>query len=93
VKRGRAIALIVALVVFGVVIVMGSLRTVQTECYLCVTYRGVTNCRTGSGADEQEARRAAQRAACAVMSSGMNESIACGNAIPTNVQCPPSGSE
>ena len=88
-KRGRAIALVIAVVVFGLVIVLGSLRTVQAECELCVTYRGITTCRRGSGADEAEARRAAQKAACAVMASGMNESIACDNTPPTNVQCPP----
>ncbi len=88
-KRRRTLALIVAVVVFAVAIVMGSMRTVQAECELCVSFQGQTNCRRGSGADEAEARRAAQKAACALMASGMNESIACGNTPPTNVQCPP----
>ncbi len=88
-KRRRTLALIVAVVVFAVAIVMGSMRTVQAECELCVSFQGQTNCRRGSGADEAEARRAAQKAACALMASGMNESIACGNTLPTNVQCPP----
>ena len=88
-KRSRTLALIVAVVVFAVAIVMGSMRTVQAECELCVTYRGQTTCRRGSGSDEAEARQAAQKAACALMASGMNGSIACGNTPPTNVQCPP----
>jgi len=88
-KRSRTLALIVAVVVFAVAIVMGSMRTVQAECELCVSYHGQTTCRRGSGADEAEARAAAQKAACAMMASGMNESIACGNAPPANVQCPP----
>ena len=88
-KRSRTVALIVAIVVFAVAIIMGSMRTVQAECELCVSYRGQTYCRRGSGADEAEARAAAQKAACALLASGMNESIACGNTPPTNVQCPP----
>lgn len=87
-RRGRVLALIVALAAFAVYIVMGSMRTVQTECELCVTFRGQTECRRGSGADAAEARQAAQKAACAVMAQGMNESIACGNVVPSNVQCP-----
>jgi hypothetical protein len=87
-KRGRVLALIVALAAFAVYIVMGSMRTVETECELCVTFRGQTECRRGSGANAAEARAAAQKAACAVMAHGMNESVACGNVVPTNVQCP-----
>ncbi len=87
-KRGRVLALVIALVAFAVYIVMGSMRTVQTECELCVTFQGQTECRRGSGADAAEARRAAQKAACAVMAHGMTEAVACGNVVPTNVQCP-----
>ncbi|UCF41253.1 MAG: hypothetical protein JSW43_02665 [Gemmatimonadota bacterium] len=87
-KRGRVLALIVALAAFAVYLVVGSVRTVQTECELCVTFQGQTECRRGSGADAAEARQAAQKAACAVMAHGMNETIACGNVVPTNVQCP-----
>jgi hypothetical protein len=88
-KRGRLLLLLAALAVFAGYIVIGSMRAVQAECELCVTFHGQTTCRRGSGADEAEARQAAQKAACAVMAQGMNESIACGNAPPTNVQCPP----
>lgn len=86
-KTGRAIALIVAIVVFGAALIFGSQSLVQTECELCVTFNGMTQCRRGSGADAAEARQAAQKAACAVMAGGMNESIACDNTPPFNVQC------
>ncbi len=72
---------------FAGYIIFGSLSVVQAECELCVTFRGRTECRTGSGATGAEARQAAQKAACAVMAAGMNESIACQNTAPTNVQC------
>ncbi len=86
-KTGRAIALIVAIVVLGAALIFGSRSLVQAECELCVTFNGMTQCRKGSGADAAEARQAAQKAACAVMAGGMNESIACDNTPPTNVRC------
>ncbi|NIN11523.1 MAG: hypothetical protein GTN62_08460 [Gemmatimonadales bacterium] len=87
-KRARVWALIVALAVFGGALIYGSISVVQAECELCVEFRGQTTCRRGSGATEEDARRAAQRAACAVMARGMDESIACDNTPPTNVRCP-----
>ena len=87
-RRGpRIVALMIALALFATVLFFGTRSVVQAECELCVTFNGVTTCRRGSGADAEEARRAAQKAACAVMAGGMNESIACDNAPPTNVQC------
>ena len=87
-KRARVIALIVAITILGVALIYGSFSAVQAECELCVTYRGQTLCRRGSGATDEDARRAAQQAACALLASGMNESIACQNTLPTNVRCP-----
>lgn len=87
-RRGRLWLLLIALAVFGAALIFGSLSVVQAECELCVTFRGQTECRRGSGADYAGARDAAQKAACAVMAFGMNESIACGNTPPTDVRCP-----
>ena len=86
-KTARILSLIAVLVLFGVALILGSRALVQAECELCVTYRGLTPCRTGSGATAAEAQRAAQKAACAVMTSGMNDVIACDNTPPTDLQC------
>ena len=87
-SRARIIALIVAITILGVALIYGSFSVVQAECELCVTYGGQTLCRRGSGATDEDARRAAQQAACALLASGMDGSIACQNTVPTNVQCP-----
>jgi hypothetical protein len=86
-KRARVWALIIVLAVFGAVLIIGSLSVVQAECELCVTYRGRTECRRGSGKSDDDAKQAAQRAACAVMAGGMNESIACQNTPPSTARC------
>ncbi len=81
------------IVVIGIIVVLaylvyGSTQLIQAECELCVEFRGQTQCRRGTGTNDAEARQAAQKAACAVMASGMNESIACQNTQPHSVQCP-----
>ena len=86
-KRGRMILLMAAILMFLSYLIYGSMRAVQAECELCVEFRGRMECRTGSGETDDEARRAAQRAACAVMAVGMDESIACQNRPPQNVRC------
>lgn len=86
-KRGRMLVLVVAVILFVGYLAYGSMRAVRAECELCVEFRGRTECRTGSGQTEDEARRAAQRAACAVMATGMDASIACQNQPVTNQRC------
>lgn len=84
---------ITVLVVAGIALVIGylvwgSTHLVKAECEVCVEYNGRQQCRRGSGTTDGEARQAAQKAACAVMAAGMNESIACGNVQPKVVRCP-----
>jgi len=87
-KKGTGTWIFLAVfTVFVAYLVFGSLRTVQAECSLCVEFRGQRQCRTGSGATQAEAESAAQRAACAVMAFGMDDSIACGNARPQELSC------
>ncbi len=86
-KKGRVVAAIVSVIALLAILIYGSMGTVQAECELCVEYNGRTECRRGSGADQTEAQRAAQRAACAVMATGMAESVNCQRVPPTDVRC------
>jgi hypothetical protein len=86
-RKGRAVAFMVGLAVLITVLVLGSLGTVKAECELCVEYHGQTVCRRGSGADRDEAIQAAKKAACALLATGMAESVNCQNAPTTNTLC------
>ncbi len=86
-KRTGLWIFLAAFTVFVAFLIFGSLRTIQAECSLCVEFRGQRQCRTGSGATQQDAEAAARRAACAVMASGMDESIACQNVRPQQLSC------
>ena len=88
-KKGRAVAAIMSVIALLAILIYGSMGTVQAECELCVEYNGRTECRRGSGADQTEAQRAAQKAACAVMATGMAESVNCQRVPPTDVRCEP----
>ena len=85
--KGRFLALAAAIALLLGMLIYGSFTVVQAQCELCVDYNGQRTCRTGSGANDEEAKQAAQRAACAVMAFGMAQSIDCGNVLPSNVQC------
>ena len=79
--------LILAALVFMGYVVYGSMARVEAQCSLCVEFNGRNICRSGAGATEAEARRAAQESACGGNARGMSESIACANTPPTQVQC------
>jgi hypothetical protein len=53
---------------------------------VCIAYQGRTDCRTASAATKQQAQRTATDNACAVVTSGMTDSIACANTPPTSVK-------
>lgn len=86
-RKGRVLSLLalVALLVGG--LVYGSLRAMQVDCEVCVEFNGKTECRRGSGANQEEAHAAAQRAACATIAFGMAESINCQRTPPKTIQC------
>lgn len=86
-KRSIKVLVVVGVVLVVSYLVWGSTHLVQAECELCVEFNGQQQCRRGSGTNDQEARQAAQKAACGVMAFGMTESIACGNVQPKTVQC------
>jgi hypothetical protein len=83
-RPGVWIAVIFALVFLGVMIysTMG-IRKYRVE--VCIEYGGRQACRTASAATAEEARRTATDNACALLTSGMTDSIACANTPPVKV--------
>ena len=78
----------------GVALVVGyilySLTTVGgVSCQVCVTYKGRTDCRAGTGANREEAQRTAVDVACSLLTSSMAEGINCTNTPPTTAACEP----
>ena len=80
-----SIALIV-IMVFGY-IVYSSTQLDRFSCEVCIEFRGKSDCRTALGNTEEAAIRTALDTACAQISSGMTDSIACTQTAPKSVNC------
>ena len=83
-KPGVWITLLFGLALIAVLLysTMG-LRKHRVE--VCVEFRGRQSCRIASGATKEDALRTATDNACALISAGMTDSIACGNTPPYKV--------
>lgn len=78
---------IVAAAGFAGFLLYGTLESQAAECFVVVDFRGRIDSATASAASEEEAARQAQTTACGTISSGMDESIACGNVQPVRRVC------
>jgi hypothetical protein len=85
-KKAKVLA-IVGFVLLLALIIYSSMGISQVTCEVCITFRGRTDCGTAQGADAAEAQRTATDIACALLSSGMTDSIACGNTTPSRLMC------
>ncbi len=68
-------------------VVYGTLQIPTVECEVCITFRGRSDCRTVAGATATEARSAAVTNVCALMSSGVTDTLACERTPPTKIEC------
>jgi hypothetical protein len=85
-KRGTIIT-ILAIIAFGALLLFNTLTAQKVTCTVCMEFNGQRNCATASHEDETAARESAQTTACGPITSGMNQSIACGRVVPASVQC------
>ena len=64
-----------------------SFQLTGSSCEVCMTYRGREQCRTVSAANEDEALQGAVINACAFISSGVTDSMACQRQEPVSKRC------
>jgi len=83
------IALVTALFVVATaaLLILSALRQAQVTCEVCVTFHGRTQCRAAAGPDRAAATKTAIDNACGLLTSGMANSISCGNTTPDVVTC------
>ena len=75
-----------AIVIGAVVYTTMSASASKYRCEVCVEFQGQTKCRTAAADTEMQARRTAQENACAFISSGVTDSMQCGNTQPISVK-------
>ena len=86
-RRRTSWLIAAALVLFMAFVIYRSFRVSGYKCAVCIAFRGQSVCRTVEGASEHDARMAATTNACAYLSSGVTDSLACERTEPTRVEC------
>jgi hypothetical protein len=87
VKKSVLLAIaFVALVIGAVIYTTMSASSSRYRVEVCVDFHGQRSCRTAGAATEDGALRTARENACALISSGVTDSIACGNTPPSSVR-------
>jgi len=77
----------VALVLFMAFVVYSSFYVAGFRCSVCIAFGGRSECRTVEGPTEREALMGATTNACALLASGVTDTIACERTAPTSANC------
>jgi hypothetical protein len=80
---------LLGLAAIAAVVVTTSLDVGTVRCEVCIAFHGRESCRAVDGATEEEARQAAVTNACALLASGVTDSMACERTTPTRESCAP----
>ncbi len=84
--RNTVVTLGFLLPVFGYV-VYSSFHVSKFECTVCMDFAGGSVCRTTTGATEAEGLRTAVDNACAMLTSGVTETLRCQRTTPRSASC------
>ncbi len=80
-----AIGVLFVLVVVAFLI-YSSLHIAKYRVEVCVAYHGANQCRTASADTQDHALRSAQSNACALLASGVTETMQCERETPASVK-------
>ena len=78
-----------ALFLFMAYVVWRSFHLQGVRCEVCITYNGLSQCRTVDGEREEYAHQAAVANLCAYLASGVTDGMACTRTPPTKSVCTP----
>jgi len=84
--RNRIAAFVVLAPVIGFV-VYSSFRVSAVECEVCMQFDARAICRSASASRRDEALRSATNNACALLTSGMTNTIRCEQGEPVKTEC------
>jgi ferric-dicitrate binding protein FerR (iron transport regulator) len=78
---------LVALFLFMGFVVWRTFHLQGVRCEVCITYRGLSQCRTVEGERREDAHQAAVSNVCAYLASGVTDGMACMRTPPTHDEC------
>jgi hypothetical protein len=82
----KAIIAVVAIVGFFGILAMLTMGQKKHRVEVCMEFQGRQSCRTASGPTREQAQRTATDNACALIASGMTDSMACQATQPIKVE-------
>ncbi len=85
-SRKAKLAVAAAFLVFAGILIYSSLGLGEVKVEVCIEFKGRTGCGTAAAPSEAEALRVAADNACALIASGMTDSIACSRTEPKSVR-------
>lgn len=68
-------------------VVYTSFEVGTVRCEVCIAFEGREACRAVDGMTEAEALAAARTNACALLASGVTQSLACERSVPRRQEC------
>ncbi|MGH7788726.1 MAG: hypothetical protein ACRERC_17785 [Candidatus Binatia bacterium] len=87
----NAIVTLGFLLPIGAFVVWSSFQVSDFECEVCMAFEGRDVCRTVTGKTELEGLRTGIDNACALLASGVTDSLRCQRTTPRKAQCRPLG--
>ncbi|MDX2154736.1 MAG: hypothetical protein SFV54_28590 [Bryobacteraceae bacterium] len=85
-NRKLWLIIIAGALVFLGALIYSSMGLRRHKAEVCITFNGRTACRVASGTTQEEAIRTASDNACALIASGVTETMACGRTRPDSVK-------
>lgn len=85
-KTILALLAVLGFAVFLGVMTYSMLGNRKSRVEVCVAFNGRTACRIASGATAEEATRTATDNACALIASGMTDTMTCGHQPPASIK-------
>jgi len=85
VSKTVTIGIVFVVVVLGFLI-YSSMHIAKYRVEVCVAYHGANQCRTASADTQDHALRSAQSNACALIASGVTETMQCERETPSSVK-------
>ena len=82
----RALYIIVGVLAFIALLTYFTLGSKRYTVEVCMAFNGRQNCGRASGTTKPQALRAASDNACALIASGVGDTIACSNNQPVSVK-------
>jgi hypothetical protein len=76
-----------ALFVFMAFVVWRTFHLQGVRCEVCITYNGLSQCRTVEGEREEDVHQAALNNVCSYLANGVTDGMACMRTPPTRSDC------